>query len=241
MSAATVLGIEDDSSIRRGVVDALRYAGYKVLECSDGGGAARLAIESPIDLLLLDVILPRQDGFAILQHVRQAKPTLPVIMVTARGSERDRVHGLKHGADDYVIKPFSALELLARVEAVLRRSPARPLSVRTLRLDGRCIQLNRREIVLHNGTVHAISERETAILAYLAAHRDRTIDRRELLQHVWGLDPKGMETRTVDMHIARLREKIGDVSSGDGDLHDSSFVFTVRGKGYQLGLGVRVQ
>lgn len=244
MSAATVLVVEDDSSIRRGLVDALRFAGYQVVECGDGLGASKLAIESNIDLMLLDVILPGQDGFSILQIVRDAKPTLPVIMVTARGSEHDRVHGLKHGADDYIIKPFSALEVLARVEAVLRRSPARPLRFHTLRHNGRCIHIARREVAFSDGVVHQLTEREIAILAYLASHRDRTIDRRELLQNVWGLDPKGMETRTVDMHIARLREKIGDDSAAVKDSvvqSESSFILTVRGKGYKLATSVQIQ
>jgi DNA-binding response OmpR family regulator len=114
------------------LVDALHYAGYGVIECDNGNAAATMAIESDIDLALLDVMLPGRDGFSILEEVRASKPTLPVIMVTARGAEKDRVHGLTHGADDYIIKPFSALELLARVEAVLRRSPSRPMAVRNL-------------------------------------------------------------------------------------------------------------
>src|SRR5689334_1399735 len=145
-SRTTILVVEDDPAIRRGIVDALKYANYGVLECADGRSAAKTAIESPIDLVLLDVMLPGRDGFSILEELRAAKPTLPVIMVTARGAENDRVRGLTRGADDYVVKPFSALELLARVEAVLRRSPERPSDVHTLRCDGRVIHLDRREI-----------------------------------------------------------------------------------------------
>ena len=123
MAIMRILTVEDDAAIRRGIVDALRYSNYRVLECAEGIAAAKLAIESCIDLVLLDVMLPGRDGFTILEELRAAKPTLPVIMVTARGAENDRIRGLRHGADDYVVKPFSALELLARVEAVLRRSP----------------------------------------------------------------------------------------------------------------------
>ena len=220
----TILVIEDDASIRRGLVDALQFAGYRVLQCDNGARAASTAIESNIDLVLLDVMLPGRDGFSILSELRKAKPTLPVIMVTARGAESDRVRGLCDGADDYVVKPFSALELLARVEAVLRRSPERPTDVHTLRANNLTIDLDRRE--LRNGSAEAeqLTEREADILRYLAGNRDRAVDRDELLHRVWGLNPRGIETRTVDMQIARLREKLGD----------ETLIQTVRGKGYKL-------
>jgi DNA-binding response OmpR family regulator len=239
MKPCTVLVVEDDPSIRRGLVDALKYAGYAVLEWAQANGAARFALDSNVDLVLLDVILPNSgpcdgyDGFSILAELRSARPTLPVIMVTARGAEKDRVRGLTHGADDYVIKPFSALELLARVEAVLRRSPARPASVNLLRNTCRVIRLARREVAFPDGSLRELTERETAILSYLAANRDRAVDRMELLQNIWGLDPKGIETRTVDMHIARLRERIGD-DAGGAPAGDTPMILTVRGKGYKL-------
>lgn len=226
MSRTTVLVIEDDASIRRGLVDALSFAGYSVLQCGDGGKAVPTALENEIDLVLLDVMLPGRDGFSILGELRKAKPTLPVIMVTARGAEGDRVRGLSDGADDYVVKPFSAKELLARVEAVLRRSPERPSDVHALRFGEVSVNLDRREITQADGAIDTLSEREADILRYLASNADRAVDRDELLQRVWGLDPKNIETRTVDMHIARLREKLGD--------SDGSIVRTVRGKGYML-------
>jgi DNA-binding response OmpR family regulator len=144
------------------------------------------------------------------------------------------VRGLSDGADDYVVKPFSAKELLARVEAVLRRSPERPSDVRILRFEKKKgsdpfilrVDLDRREISGSGGDAVSLSEREAEILRYLAANADRAVDRDELLQRVWGLDPRNIETRTVDMHIARLREKLGDA--------DASIVRTVRGKGYML-------
>lgn len=230
MQSCTVLVVEDDASIRRGLVDALQYAGYGVLQCDNGTAAATMALESAIDLVLLDVMLPGRDGFSILQELRQAKPTLPIIMVTARGAETDRVGGLSRGADDYVVKPFSALELLARVEAVLRRSPQRAENVQCLRIDGRVVHLQRREVVQDDGAAHQLSQREAAILQYLASNRDRAVDRGELLHHVWGLNPRGIETRTVDMHIARLREKLGD-----------DIIQTVRGKGYMLAERVKAE
>jgi DNA-binding response OmpR family regulator len=222
----TVLVIEDDASIRRGLVDALSFAGFSVLQCGDGAKAVPAALENDIDLVLLDVMLPGRDGFSILGELRKAKPTLPVIMVTARGAEGDRVRGLTDGADDYVVKPFSAKELLARVDAVLRRSPERPSDVHALRAGSASVNLDRREVTTAAGEMLTLSEREAEILRYLAAHSERAVDRDELLQRVWGLDPRNIETRTVDMHIARLREKLGDA--------DGSVIRTVRGKGYML-------
>ena len=228
MSRPVVLVVEDDTAIRRGLVDALRYAGYEVLESDNGSGGLELAIESPVDLVLLDVMLPKLDGFGVLQELRRSQPTLPVIMVTARGAEEDRVRGLTDGADDYVVKPFSAKELLARVDAGLRRSPQRAADVDALRFDGRMIDLARREVTSADGSTRQLTDREVAILRYLAVSRKRAVDRRELLQHVWGLNPRGIHTRTVDMHIARLREKIEE------DPADPRIILTVRGKGYML-------
>ncbi|MCZ6444995.1 MAG: response regulator transcription factor [Planctomycetota bacterium] len=231
MSRATILVVEDDTAIRRGLVDALTFAGYAALEAADGPSAASLAIESPIDLVLLDVMLPGMDGFGVLDEIRKAQPTLPVIMVTARGAEGDRVKALTDGADDYVVKPFSAKELLARVEAVLRRSPERPGDVQTLRAHGMTIHLERREVAFEDGEIHQLSEREAGILRYLASNRDRAVDRDELLHRVWGLNPHGIHTRTVDMHIARLREKLTNGISGSDT---QSIIVTVRAKGYML-------
>ena len=121
-----ILTIEDDPAIRRGIVDALRFAGYEPLEAARGREGLKMAIERQFDLLLLDLVLPECDGMTILREVRKLRPTLPVVILTARGDEGDRVQGLGDGADDYVVKPFSVKELLARVAAVLRRSPQRP-------------------------------------------------------------------------------------------------------------------
>src|SRR3954471_17249330 len=122
MPAARVAVIEDEPAIRRGVADALRFADYEVSEASDGAAGLEVALRRHVDLVLLDLLLPKRDGLEVLAELRRLRPTLPVIILTARGGEDDRVRGLKLGADDYVVKPFSARELLARVEAVLRRS-----------------------------------------------------------------------------------------------------------------------
>jgi DNA-binding response OmpR family regulator len=235
MKRPVVLVIEDDAPIRRGLVDALTFAGYEALQSADGREALEMAVECELDLILLDVMLPGRDGFAILDELRAARPTLPVIMVTARGAEEDRVRGLKTGADDYIVKPFSARELLARVEAVLRRSPERPGDVHVLEAEGCTIDLARREVVLSGGAVRELSEREAGLLRYLAVNRDRAVDREELLHRVWGLNPRGIRTRTVDMHIARLREKI------EADASAPRIVLTVRGKGYKLAETVKIR
>src|SRR4029079_19790884 len=127
-----ILTVEDDAAIRRGIVDALSFAGYDVIEAANGTDGCATAVARAYDLLLLDMVLPGKTGFEILHEVRNARPTLPVIILSAQGEERDRVTGLKLGADDYVVKPFSVDELLARVEAVLRRSPGRPTDVNEL-------------------------------------------------------------------------------------------------------------
>ncbi|MCP3915226.1 MAG: response regulator transcription factor [bacterium] len=233
-SRRVILVVEDDPAIRRGLVDSLEFAGYEVRQCEDGTSARSVLLGADLDLVLLDVLLPGIDGFELLQEVRVGRPTLPVIMVTARGAEEDRVRGLKRGADDYVVKPFSSSELLARVEAVLRRSAERPAGVQALRANGRTIHLERREVSGGGGETRQLSERETEILRYLASCRGRAVAREELLQRVWGLDPRGLATRTVDMHVARLREKLGDPAD------DPRIVVTVRAKGYMLGEGVAV-
>jgi DNA-binding response OmpR family regulator len=155
-------------------------------------------------------------------------------MVTARGAEEDRVRGLSDGADDYVVKPFSAKELLARVDAVLRRSPQRSPDVGVLRAGERTICLQRRQVAWPDGVTRDLTEREAGILRYLASNPGRAVDRDELLRHVWELNPRGIQTRTVDMHIARLREKLADESG-------EAVIVTVRGRGYRLDDGVEVE
>ncbi|MFT4543382.1 MAG: DNA-binding response OmpR family regulator [Planctomycetota bacterium] len=229
-----VLVVEDDDAIRRGLVDSLRFAGFDVIEAADGHLARAPMLGSSIDLCLLDVMLPGPDGFQLLQELRRSRPRLPVIMLTARGAEEDRVRGLREGADDYVVKPFSSTELIARVEAVLRRSAERPQDVKQLRIEQTVVQMERSQIDREDQEPRQLTEREAGVLRYLAVCRDRAISREELLQHVWGLDPRGIETRTVDMHIARLRDKLGKGKSG------AEFIVTVRAKGYMLGESVEV-
>ncbi len=228
MPLGRILVVEDDAAIRRGLCDCLRFAGYQPTEAPDGRAGLDAALAVQPDLVLLDILMPRMDGFSVLREVRKASPTLPVIMLTAKGEEADRVRGLKEGADDYVVKPFSASELLARVEAVLRRSAERPRPVSRVSIAGRSIDLERREVTRVDTTRELLSDKECGVLQYLAHHRGRAIARDELLRNVWGLDPRGMHTRTVDMAVARLREVLQD------DAEDPKVIVTVRGKGYML-------
>jgi DNA-binding response OmpR family regulator len=228
MEQKKILVVEDDSAIRRGLVDALEFTGYEVLQAANGNDGMREALRATIDLLMLDLILPGHSGFEILQAAREARPTLPIIVLTARGEENDRVKGLRLGADDYVVKPFSVREVLARVEAVLRRSPERPNSVNKIALPNGQADLARCEIRYKNGERCELSEREVDLLRYLVANAGRAISRDEILIRVWRLNPKRMETRTIDMHIANLRDKLRD------DAEDPKVLLTVRGKGYMF-------
>jgi len=229
MARGRVLTIEDDAAIRRGIVDALSFAGYEVIQAATGDEGCKTAIAREYDLLLLDMVLPGKSGLEILAEVRNVRPTLPVIILSARGEERDRVNGLKLGADDYVVKPFSVDELLARVEAVLRRSPGRPTDVEELPIAGGCVDFARCEVRFEDGAREALSERELALLRYFACHAGRAIGRDELLANVWQIDARGVTTRTIDMHVARLREKLRDASG------EARVLVTVHGKGYMLG------
>jgi DNA-binding response OmpR family regulator len=231
MSLPHVVVVEDEPAIRRGVVDALRVVGYPVSEAADGDAGLEAALRRDVGLVLLDLLLPRRDGLDVLAELRKARPNLSVIILTARGSEEDRVRGLKMGADDYVVKPFSARELLARVEAVLRRSPSRPVSITGARLGKAKLDLQRREVHWPGGARGELSETEAAILTYLLAHRDRTVTRDDLLVSVWGIPPHGLETRAIDMHIARLRAKLRDPSGKP----TPEAVVTVRARGYMAG------
>jgi DNA-binding response OmpR family regulator len=228
MAFGRILTIEDDAAIRRGIVDALSFAGYDAIQAADGNEGCRAAVSRDYDLLLLDMVLPGRSGLEILREVRSVRPTLPVIILSARGEERDRVTGLRLGADDYVVKPFSIDELLARIDAVLRRSPARPTDVAELAIPGGCVDFGRCEVRFNGGGREELSERERVLLRYLAQNSGRAISREELLENVWQIDARGVTTRTIDMHVARLREKLRDI----GD--EPRVLLTVRGKGYML-------
>ena len=227
MNERVILVIEDDLSIRRGMVDALRHASYAVREAGDGVTGSELALAGDLDLVLLDLVLPRRDGIEVLRRIRREDPALPLIVVTARGAEEERVLGLELGADDYVVKPFSARELLARVEAVLRRSPDRPRAVRHIGLANGEIDLDGCQIRFTDGGCEELSKLEADVLRYLARNRDRIVSRDELLARVWQQKPHLIATRSVDMTIARLRKKLREDEGRE-------VLVTIRGKGYRL-------
>jgi DNA-binding response OmpR family regulator len=232
-----VLVIEDDEAIREGLVDALGHEGYRALQARDAVGGTEAALRNGCDLVLLDLMLPGGDGYQIMQEIRRLRPELPVIIITARGREVDRVRGLRLGADDYVVKPFSVRELLARVEAVLRRASARrgdgARNLTTLPVRDGVADLARREVRFDDGTRCELSDREAALLAYLAGHADRVVSRQEILREVWRLHGGRTQTRTIDMHVVRLREKLRDTGV------DARVIVTVRGKGYMFGTSGR--
>lgn len=233
----TVVVVEDEQAIRRGIVDALTMAGYKAVEAADGVAGLEESKRAGVDLVLLDLLLPKKDGFEVLSELRITHAALPVIILTARGSEDDRVRGLRTGADDYVVKPFSARELLARVDAVLRRSPERPVPAVKISGGETNVDCARREVCYSNNERVPLSEMEADILLRLASHSGRAVSREELLSCVWGLRDGVVETRAIDMHITRLRQKL---SGGPGET-SLEWIVTVRGKGYMLGPEVQVE
>jgi DNA-binding response OmpR family regulator len=228
MSQQRILVVEDDAAIRLGIRHSLRFNGYEVSEAEEAREGGRLALEGDYDLLLLDLNLPGGDGLNILHELRSQSQTRPVIILTARGEEVDRVKGLKLGADDYVVKPFGAEELLARIEAVLRRSPVRPRADLQFDLPGLHLDFATREIRHDDGEVVPLSELEAQLLAYFVRNPGRNIGRDEILARVWRLNPDAIETRTVDMHVMHLRTKLRD------DATDPRLILTVRGKGYRF-------
>ncbi|HMP58884.1 MAG TPA: response regulator transcription factor [Gemmatales bacterium] len=222
---------EDDPAIRRGVVDVLTAAGYDVGAAADGAAGLEIARRPGVALVLLDLLMPKMDGLQVLAELRQEIPSLPVIILTARGSEEDRVRGLQLGADDYVVKPFSARELLARVQAVLRRCLGQSQAIRQARWGSLLVDFQRREVRRSRKEREELSEMEAAVLEYLLSQRDRAVSRPELLSRLWGAHVSDAETRTVDMHVARLRQKLQASDAKNGQ----EPIVTVRAQGYMAG------
>lgn len=233
MSLGKIVIVEDEPAIREAVVAVLRATGYEPIEAADGEAGLAASRRTGVDLVLLDLALPKLDGMEVLRRLRKTHPTLPVIILTARGAEDDRVQGLTGGADDYIVKPFSVRELSARVKAVLRRSPERPDVVTRLSHGDAVIDLARREVTRAGRILDSLSETESSLLSHLAANPGRAISRNELLTRVWGVSG-GIETRTIDMHVARLRSKLAAIVDADTE----PAIITVRGKGYMLGTSI---
>jgi two-component system alkaline phosphatase synthesis response regulator PhoP len=201
-----VLVVEDDSAMAIALRDGLEYEGYAVSLANDGEVGLQMASDSPPDLILLDVMLPKLSGLSLCRELRHRGRDMPIIMLTARGQELDKVQGLKAGADDYLTKPFGFLELAARIEAVLRRSAS--VEARKYAFGPVTVDFRRREADRAGERV-ALSAREFELLAYLIQHRGEVLTRQQLLEAVWGYHG-GSNTRTVDMHVAKLRKKLED-------------------------------
>ena len=224
--AISVLIVEDDHNIQELLQMYLEKEGYAVTVASDGGqGLAKFRAIKP-DLVLLDVMMPVMDGWAVCKAIRTDSQT-PIIMLTAKGETDDKVTGLKSGADDYVTKPFEMKELLARVEAVLRRSGNAPIqeSTRRLTFDKMTIDMDAFELIIDGKKVDT-PPKEMELLFYLASSPNRVYTRNQLLDEVWGFDYFG-DSRTVDVHVKRLREKLEGVS-------ESWNLKTVWGVGYKF-------
>lgn len=222
-----ILVVEDETNIREGVCDVLAYHGYQPEPVGSGELGLSRALAGDYALLVLDVMLPGLSGLEVCERVRAEHSELPILMLTAKGSEDDVVEGFRVGADDYVVKPFSVRELSARVRALLKRSGALEAQA-TLRVGPWLVDAARARATTPDGGEIELSGRELAILALLCQERGRIVPRRRLLQQVWKLNnPDQIETRTVDMHVAKLRKKI--------DRDGSSPIETVRGQGYRLG------
>ena len=223
---ASILVVEDEEKIRMALVDFLEFHNFRVIEALDGLEAERAVAGGQFDLILLDLMLPKISGEHLCSKWRQDGLQTPIIMLTAKGQEHEKVGGLNLGADDYVTKPFSLEELLARINAVLRRTdPARAVGqtfeFADLDVDIPALKVRRK------GEDIEISKREAAIIQYFAANPNRVIDREELYKEVWNETMTDLGTRTVDMHIAKLRSKI------ERDAANPQIIKTVRGAGYK--------
>jgi len=226
MAALRVLIVEDEPDIRDLLVFHLERDGYQVAKARNGADALRQAQVSPPDLVVLDLMLPEMDGLEVCRRLRQnpVTQTVPIVMLTARGDEVDRVLGLEMGADDYVVKPFSPKELIARIRAVLRR--ARPAAeARVLRAGAVTIDPMRHQVDVA-GTAVELTPKEFDLLRALVEAAGRVLSREQLLERVWGYTRGGdIESRTVDVHVRRLRAKLGDTGRR---------IATLKGVGYRF-------
>ena len=223
---ARVLIVEDDQAMAVALRDGFQYEGYSVTVARDGALGLSLASEKEFDLMILDVMLPKLSGLDVCKQLRGVGKNIPIIMLTARGQEIDKVLGLKIGADDYVTKPFSFMELAARVEAVLRRA-SKPVEKIEIFPFGDVILDFKKSLATKGDTTLDLSPREFRIMKYFIEHRNEVVTRDQLLDTVWGYDSFPL-TRTVDTHIAKLRQKIEDTPA------EPRYIITVHRAGYKF-------
>jgi two-component system response regulator RegX3 len=221
-----ILVVEDEPAIRRGLVDVFAHHDFDVAEAATGEEGLREGLSGGHDLIVLDLMLPGISGFDVCERVRAAHPRLPILMLTARGAEDDILRGFRVGADDYVTKPFSLAQLLARVTALLRRAGDGAVETLAPFRVGALLIEPARLLALDGDAEVELTRREVELLALLAEERGRIVSRRTLLRLVWRFErAEHLETRTVDMHVAKLRKKLGAARD---------LIETVRGEGYRL-------
>ena len=221
-----ILIVEDEPAMVQGLRDNFEYEGYEVISAADGMDGLNRAIADQPDLVVLDVMMPKMSGLDVCKQLKARKPSMPIIMLTARGQEIGKVVGLELGADDYVTKPFSIRELMARVKAVLRRASPQAAAAEVYRFSD--IEVNvRSNEVLRGGQPVELSSKEFALLAYFVAHPAETLSRDRLLDAVWGYE-NYPTTRTVDAHIVHLRQKL------EPNPEEPRFILTVHGSGYKF-------
>jgi two-component system alkaline phosphatase synthesis response regulator PhoP len=225
--AAKILIIEDEAGLVTTLRDRLRKHGYLVSAASDGKIGLEMALREPVDLILLDLMLPGQNGLSVCEKLRKAGSCAPILMLTARRQTKDKVAGLKAGGDDYLTKPFQMSELLARVEALLRRAATLPDMAPARHQIGAIAIDTRSTEVTRDGNAVPMSAKEFQLLRYFVEHPNVTLSREELLREVWGYDSHP-STRTVDVHVAWLRQKL------EHDPKDPQFILTVVGFGYKF-------
>src|SRR5688500_9230741 len=221
-----ILIVEDEPAMVAGLRDNFEYEGYEVISAGDGVPGLERALKDSPDLVVLDVMMPRMSGPDVCEQLKAQRPAVPIIMLTARGQEIDRVVGLELGADDYVTKPFSVRELMARVKAVLRRSSSTMPAQEIYRFSDVEVNVRSNE-VRRNGELIDLSSKEFALLAYFIAHPVETLSRDRLLDAVWGYE-NYPSTRTVDTHIVHLRQKL------EPNPEEPRFILTGHGSGYKF-------
>jgi len=225
MPARRILIVEDERALALGLSDLFSGAGYAVSTAVSGEEAGTLCGAERFDIVLLDILLPGKSGFDVCAEIKTRSPQLPIVMLSARTTSTDKVHGLRIGADDYVAKPFDALELLARVEAVLRRATPAPQAT-SLRIDDLHLDLQRGQVYRDDAPLK-LSARQFQLLLYLAERRGQLVTREQLQRDVWGF-ADDVSTRTVDIHVARLRKAI------ERNPAVPRLIVTVQGLGYRF-------
>lgn len=221
-----ILIVEDEPAMVAGLRDNFEYEGYEVISAEDGVSGLERALNDNPDLVVLDVMMPRMSGLDVCKQLKTKRPSVPIIMLTARGQEIDKVVGLELGADDYVTKPFSVRELMARVKAVLRRVSSAVPAPEIYKFSDVEVNVRSNE-VRRNGDLVDLSTKEFALLAYFIAHPVETLSRDRLLDAVWGYE-NYPNTRTVDTHIVHLRQKL------EPNPEEPRFILTVHGSGYKF-------